>query len=139
MILGRDKVTKVTLTASPRPTLLSISVRRSAAVVNASVSLCLDGRTLSGEVTRNDDDRSRAIASATLAALDSVLAGPVSLESAQVVAIPGRKVAITVLELPDEQAQFRTLVGSALVRGEIEDALALSVLDALDHQSNDEE
>lgn len=121
------------------PTLISIAVRRTAGALTAATSLCLKGITVHGSANRDDDDRERAIATATLDAVRDMLPDGVRVESAQVVTLPGRKVAVTVLEFPDDKGRTRPLVGSALVTGEVEDALALSVLAALDRRFNDEE
>jgi hypothetical protein len=104
--------------------------------VAASTSLALEGRVLSGSATRDDGDRQRAIALATLDALRPLLPPGTDVESAQVVAIPGRKVALTVVEFPDEPRGYEVLVGSALVRGDEEDALARSVLSAFNRRIN---
>jgi hypothetical protein len=58
------------------------------------------------------------------------------VESTQVIAIPGRRIAVTVVEFPDESQAYQVLVGSALVRGDVEDALARSVLSALNRRLN---
>lgn len=132
----------VNLGAGPlhlNPTLISIAVRRTAGALTAATSLCLRGITVHGSADRDDDDRERAIATATLDAVREMLPAGVRVESAQVIAVPGRTVAISVLEFPDGKGRTRPLVGSALVTGEVEDALALSVLAALDRRLNDEE
>ncbi|MEZ5185544.1 MAG: hypothetical protein R2720_07345 [Candidatus Nanopelagicales bacterium] len=119
---------------TPRPALISISVRRSGGRVTASTSLAMAGMVLSGSATREDADRERTIALATLDALRPIVPEGVDIESAQIVAIPGRKVALTVVGFPDDTGQFEALVGSALVRGDTEDALARSVLSALNRR-----
>lgn len=111
------------------PTSIAISVRRSGGSLTAQTTLTYDDRVLTGHAHRDDDNRVRAIAEATLDALRDVT--PSSLESAQVLAVPGRKVAVAVVEFPDAQGSYEAYVGSALVRGEVEDALARSVLDAV--------
>ncbi len=124
---------------TPRPALTSISVRRAGQTLIATTSLALSGRVLSGTASRTDGDRERAIALATLDALRPLLPDAVEVESAQVVAIPGRRVALTVVEFPDESDQYQVLVGSALVRGDMEDALARSVLSALNRRLDSKE
>ncbi len=121
---------------TPRPALTSISVRRSGNSVLASASLTLRGTHMSGQAVREDGDRERAIALATLDALRPLLPDAVDLESTQVIAIPGRRIAVSVVEFPDESQAYQVLVGSALVRGDIEDALARSVLSALNRRLN---
>lgn len=121
---------------TPRPALTAISVKRSGNELSATASLTLSGRTMTGSATRHDGDRERTIATATLAALTGLLPSGVDLESSQVIAIPGRTVAVTVVRFPDGSGRYQPLVGSALVRGEVEDALARSVLSALNRRLN---
>ena len=119
---------------TPRPALTSICVRRSGGSVTATTSLAMEGMVLSGTATREDADRERTIALATLDALRPLLPEAADIESSQIVAISGRKVALTVVAFPDDAGQFEVLVGSALVRGDVEDALARSVLSALNRR-----
>ncbi len=119
---------------TPRPALTSISVRRSGTSVLASAHLTLQGSQMSGQAVRDDGNRERAIALATLDALRPLLPESVDVESTQIVAIPGRRIAVTVVEFPDESQPYQVLVGSALVRGDVEDALARSVLSALNRR-----
>lgn len=119
------------------PTAITISVKRSGATLSAHTTLTYPDAVLVGESHRGDDNRMRAIAQATLEALREVSDG--TLESAQIIPVPGRKVAVTVVEFPDAQGSYQAFVGSALVRGEVEDALARSVLDAItDHIDSEE-
>ncbi len=129
-----DPADEALASGTPRPALTSISVRRSGQTLTATTSLALTGRVLSGSATCTDGDRERAVALATLDALRPLLPEPVDVQSATIVAIPGRKVALTVVEFPDEPAPYQLLVGSALVRGDVEDALARSVLSALNRR-----
>lgn len=126
-------MTRPVLTA---PTAITISVRRSGATLLAHTTLTYPDTVLVGQAQRTDDNRMRAIAQATLDALRDVADG--SLESAQVIPVPGRKVAVTVVEFPDAQGSYDAFVGSALVRGEVEDALARSVLDAITDHIDDQ-
>ena len=121
---------------TPRPALTAITVKRTGPEITATATLTLRGQSLSGTATRNDGDRERTIASATLSALSNLLPEGVDLESSQVITIPGRTVAVTVVEFPDASGQHQPLVGSALVRGDAEDALARSVLSALNRRLN---
>jgi hypothetical protein len=84
-----------------------------------------------------DDNRVAAVAQATLAALPG--AAGAEVESAQILAVPGRKIALTVVEFPGDPGSYVAYVGSALVRGEVEDALARSVLDAVTARIETEE
>lgn len=118
------------------PSAITISVRRSGATLSAHTTLTYPDTVLVGEAHRDDDNRMRAIAQATLAALRDV--SDSSLESAQIISVPGRKIAVTVVEFPDAHGSYRAFVGSALVRGEVEDAVARSVLDAITDHIDDQ-
>jgi hypothetical protein len=120
-----------------RPSAITVAVRRSGGSLTARTTLAYAGRQFTGEAHRADDNRVAAVAQATLAALPGLVGAEV--ESAQVVAVPGRKVAMTVLGFPGEQGGYEAFVGSAVVRGEIEDALARSVLDAVTARIETEE
>lgn len=119
------------------PSSIAVSVRRSGGALSAQTTLTYPDEVLTGHTHRTDDNRVRAIAEATVDALRAVAPGV--LESAQVVAVPGRKVALTVVEFPTAGGSYTAYVGSALVRGEVEDALARSVLDAVTNWIGSEE
>lgn len=119
------------------PSAITISVRRAGTSLTARTTLTYPGQVLTGEAHRTDDNRVAAVAQATLAALPG--RDGAEVESAQVVAVPGRKVALTVLGFPGAQGTYEAFVGSALVRGEVEDALARSVLDAVTARIDTEE
>lgn len=119
---------------TPRPALTSISVRHSGRRVTATAALALTGQVLTGHATREDADRVLAIAQATLDAVRPLLTDTVDVESAQVQPVPGREVAVTVLHLGAETPSDQVVVGSALVRGDVEDAVSRSVLSALNRR-----
>jgi hypothetical protein len=119
------------------PSAITISVRRAGTSLTARTTLTYPGLVLTGQAHRMDDNRVAAVAQATLAALPGHAGTQV--ESAQVVAVPGRKVALTVLGFPGGQGGYEAFVGSALVRDEVEDALARSVLDAVTARIETEE
>lgn len=75
--------------------------------------------------------RPRVVAAATLSALKELLGMRCELESAQVVTAGTREVAITVVALGVPRGGDQVLTGSAPVRGDHADAVARSVLDAL--------
>lgn len=131
---SEDPVDEPLALGTPRPALTSISVRRSGSTLVATTSLALGGRVLSGTATDHDGDRERVVAHATLDALRPLLTDRAEIESAQVVQLPGRRVALSVVVLPGAAREYQVLVGSALVRGDVEDALARSVLSALNRR-----
>ena len=78
-------------------------------------------------------DRTAIIASATLGAVSGLLDSDAVLETADVIEIGGRDVALTILRL-DTEDPAEILVGSAIIRGDVEDATARSVPSALNRR-----
>ena len=78
--------------------------------------------------------RPRIVAAATLAAMTELLGIPAQIESAQLLEIGLREVAVTVLTLTIPRLGEQILCGSALVRGDEEDAVARSVLAAVNRR-----
>jgi hypothetical protein len=74
------------------------------------------------------------VAQATLRALSELLGSSANVESAQVVSAGTREVALTVLTVSVPRLGEQLLTGSALVRGDESDAVARSVLDALNRR-----
>lgn len=122
------------LPAGMRPALTSISLRHERKRITAQASLALQGRVLTGSATRTDGDRERTIAAATLAALRPLFAEDAQIESAQVLDLAGRRVALTVVAFGGTDTEAHALAGCALVRGDVEAALARSVLGALNRR-----
>ena len=71
---------------------------------------------------------------ATLVALTELLGIPASVESSQLVEVGLREVALTVLTLSIPRLGEQVLCGSAMVRGDAEDAVARSVLAAVNRR-----
>jgi len=78
--------------------------------------------------------RGRLVAQATLEALRDLLGTGAVVESADVVASGHRQVALTVLNVTVPRLGDQLVTGSALVRGDESEALARSVLDALNRR-----
>ncbi len=78
--------------------------------------------------------RPRIVAQATLAAMTELLGIPAQIESAQILEIGFREVAVTTLTLTIPRLGDQALCGSALVRGDAEDAIARSVLAAVNRR-----
>ena len=74
------------------------------------------------------------MAGATLAALTELLGIPAQIESAQVLDVANREVALVSLVLTIPRLGDQALVGSALVRGDEEDAVARAVLAAVNRR-----
>lgn len=120
----------------PRPALTSITVSTSDGESDVTVDLIVDGEAFSGKASGPGAPahRPRIVASAALAALSELLGMPAQIESAQVVEAGIREVAVTVLTIAIPRFGDQTLCGSAIVRGDTEDAVARSVLAALNRR-----
>jgi len=122
--------------SSPRPALTSITVHTHEGETQITVTLAIGGGIYTGLGTGPGAPahRPRIVAQATLAALTELLGLPASVESSQIVEIGLREVAITVLTLAIPRLGEQVLCGSAMVRGDAEDAVARSVLAAVNRR-----
>jgi len=77
--------------------------------------------------------RARLVARATLDALGELLGTPAEIEHASLVPIGGRTVAVSVVQLTTRHGEL-VLSGSAIVRNDDADAVARSVLDAVNRR-----
>lgn len=120
----------------PRPALTSITVTSSEGESEVSVALAIAGSVFAGHATGPGAPvhRPRIVAAATLAAMTELLGIPAQVESAQILEIGLRDVAVTVLTLTIPRLGEQVLCGSALVRGDAEDAVARSVLAAVNRR-----
>ncbi|MFZ1361994.1 MAG: hypothetical protein WAS05_03525 [Candidatus Nanopelagicales bacterium] len=117
---------------TPRPALTSIAVKTIDDRVEATASLALSGRVLTGTSAGPVEDRTAIVAAATVSAVAALVDAAAELDTARIVELDGHLLAISVVRLPDESPEF--LVGSAVVRGDEEDATARSVLSALNRR-----
>jgi hypothetical protein len=122
--------------SAPRPALTSISVMRNGGDAEVSVTLSIGTHVLSGTADGPSGQihRARIVAQATLNALTELLGIAAQIESAQVVEAGVREVAVTTLTLEIPRLGEQILCGSALVRGDAEDAVARSVLAAVNRR-----
>jgi hypothetical protein len=120
----------------PRPALTSITVSTSDGESHVRVDLLVDGVTFSGNASGPGAPahRPRIVASATLDALTELIGMPAQIESAQIAEAGVRAVALTGLVIHVPRFGDQTLCGSAIVRGDAEDAVARSVLAALNRR-----
>ncbi len=118
---------------TPRPALTSIAVKVDGDRVEATATLALNGRVLTGQSMGQLVDRTAIIADATLGAVSALLDSEATLETAALIDVGGRSVALSVLRL-DSESPAEILVGSAIIRGDVEDATARSVLSALNRR-----
>jgi hypothetical protein len=122
--------------AVTRPALTSITVKSSEGESEVQVALAIGGSVFSGHASGPGAPvhRPRIVAAATLAAMTELLGIPAQIESAQLLEIGLREVAVTVLTLTIPRLGEQVLCGSALVRGDEEDAVARSVLAAVNRR-----
>ncbi len=120
----------------PRPAISAIMVRTAGPESEAVVSLATGGHVFEGRVVGPGaaSQRPRLVAEATLRALDELLGTVAEVESAAVVTVGAREVAVTVLSVMVPRSGEQVVTGSALVRGDESDAVARSVLDALNRR-----
>lgn len=121
----------------PRPSIGSIMIRTAGSEAEALVTVAATGgHVFEGRVVgpAAATHRSRLVAQATLAALGELLGSTANVESAQVVGAGTRQVALTVLSVTVPRLGEQLLTGSALVRGDESEAVARSVLDALNRR-----
>lgn len=119
-----------------RPALTSISVSRAGGDAVVHVSLGIGEAVFTGQCAGPSAQihRARIVAQATLAALDELLGIAATIESSQVLEVGLREVAITTLTVQIPKLGEQVLCGSALVRGDAEDAVARSVLAAVNRR-----
>jgi hypothetical protein len=122
---------------APRPAISSIMVRTSGPEAEALVSvaasggLVFEGRAVGPGLGTH---RASLVAQATVKALETLLGGNAEVESSQLVGTGPRQVALTVLSVEVPRLGEHIVSGSALVRGDENEAVARSVLDALNRR-----
>lgn len=120
-----------------RAAVRALTLRSTGGRLAVAVELGVGPRTLTGTAlgAAGSAHRAHLVAVAVLDALRDLLPAPCDVESVQVVRAVTRDVALTVLVLGpwagDPHGGVTTLTGSAPLRGDEADAVARSVLDAL--------
>jgi hypothetical protein len=119
-----------------RPAIAAITVRSGHGETTASVTLAAGDQLFEGNSKgpAGQSHRARLVAVATLDAVAELLGQPCEVESAAIVGTGTREVALTVLTLLLPRTGEQVLTGSAVVRGDDADAVAKSVLAALNRQ-----
>ena len=119
-----------------RPAIAAIMVRSGKGLTEASVTLAAGDRLFEGrsQGPAGHSHRARLVAIATLDAVAELLGQSCEVESSTVVATGSRDVALTVLTMALPRIGEQVLTGSAVVRGDDADAVARSVLAALNRQ-----
>ena len=111
-------------------------VRSGKGETEASVTLAAGDQLFEGrsQGPAGQTHRARLVAIATLDAVAELLGQPCEVESSMVVATGTREVALTVLTMIVPRTGEQVLTGCAVVRGDEADAVARSVLAALNRQ-----
>jgi hypothetical protein len=126
---------------TPGPTgtrvlIATISAQTTGLESTATVTLANAGTLYDGSATApaTPSSRPRLIARATLNAVAALMpVGAVDIEYADIVRVGAREVAVSVVQLVTPEGES-IVTGSALVRGDEADAVARSVLDALNRR-----
>lgn len=103
------------------------------ATVTVTIRAGSDDYSASSSGTASASMRPRLVARATLSALDELLGTTAEIEHASLVPVGGRTVAVSVVHLTTRHGEL-VLSGSAIVRNDETDAVARSVLDALNRR-----
>jgi hypothetical protein len=119
-----------------RPAIAAIMVRSGKGETEASVTLAAGDQLFEGrsQGPAGHSHRARLVAIATVDAVAELLGQPCEVESSTVVATGSREVALTVLTMIVPRSGEQVLTGCAAVRGDEADAVARSVLAALNRQ-----
>ncbi len=119
-----------------RPVISSIMVRTAGAEAEATVALGAEGKIFQGRVVGSGapTHRARLVAQATLVALGELLDSTAEVEDAFVHDTGSRLVALTVLSITVPRLGPQAISGSAIVRTDEPDAVARSVLDAVNRR-----
>lgn len=129
-----------TLSATSRPVIERVGLTQAGLAVTAEVVLVDDEQQHVGhaEASASDTGRTRAVAQATLdAAADLIGEGcRVDLDGIRVTEVAGQRVAVCLLRVRAAREEL-TLAGSAIIREAEPDAVARSVLDALNRTLGD--
>jgi hypothetical protein len=124
-----------------RPAIRSITVRSSATVLEATVTLTAAARPYVGRARgpAGPTHRADTIARAALAAAQELVGRSFELESAAIAYVGARPVALCLLTVPAPRdaavgGDDQVLAGCAPVRGDEAEAVCRAVLDALNRQ-----
>lgn len=119
-----------------RPSISAIAVRSGHGETQASVTIGIGDLSFEGtsQGPAGRTHRARLVAAATLESVAELLGQACEVESAAVVSTGTREVALTVLTMTVPRTGEQVLTGSAVVRGDEADAVARSVLAALNRQ-----
>jgi hypothetical protein len=123
-------------TAANRVLIATITAQTTGLEASATVTLATGGTLYDGTATApaTPSSRARLIARATLNAVSALMpVGACDIEYAQIARVGGREVAVSIVQVVTADGES-IVTGSALVRGDEADAVARSVLDALNRR-----
>ncbi|GAC1328799.1 MAG: hypothetical protein NVSMB13_16110 [Mycobacteriales bacterium] len=122
-------------TPANRPVIDSITVRTTGSQATATVIVMTDNERFEGTASASaaPAGRPRLVAKATLEAVRGLLQLPAEVEQAAILAVGGAQVAVAVVQVTARSGE-QTMSGSAVVRGDEADAVARSLLDALNRR-----
>lgn len=121
---------------APRVLIATISAQTTGLESTATVTLASGGTLFDGTASApaTPSSRPRLIARATLNAVAAQMpVGACDIEYAAIVQVGGREVAVSIVQLVTPEGET-IVTGSAMVRGDESDAVARSVLDALNRR-----
>jgi hypothetical protein len=118
-----------------RPLVASVMTQTSGtdATVTVTVRTGMDDYTGTAAGAASAGMRPRLVARATLDAVRELLGTPAELEHSALLPVGGRTVAVSLVHLTTRQGEL-VLSGSAIVRNDEADAIARSVLDAINRR-----
>jgi hypothetical protein len=119
-----------------RVLIATITAQTTGLEATATVTLAHGGALYDGTATApaTPSSRARLIARATLNAVSALMpVGACDIEYAQIARVGGREVAVSIVQVVTADGES-IVTGSALVRGDEADAVARSVLDALNRR-----
>ena len=122
--------------AANRVLIATITAQTTGQESTATVTLASGGTLYDGTATApaTASSRPRLIARATLNAVSALMPlGACDIEYAQIAQVGGREVAVSIVQVVTPDGE-QIVTGSALVRGDEADAVARSVLDALNRR-----
>ena len=119
-----------------RPLVETVSVRVSGSETEIAVTVRLGEDAFEGSARGSSSatSRPRLVAKATLSALSDLLGTPAEVEHAVIAAVGSRMVAVSLVQVQVPRLGEQLLSGSAVVRGDEADAVARSVMDALNRR-----
>jgi hypothetical protein len=123
-------------TDAPRPAMTTVQMRTTSGETEATVIVTLGDDSFEGAATGPSaaNVRPRLVARATLEAVRELLGSPAEVEHAAIASVGAHTVAVCVVAVVLPRLGQQLFTGSALVRDDEADAVARSVLDALNRR-----